>query len=131
MWELPPGLGLEASLRQLFTCTQSAIHRVGGKGDQESAQGDDGWEGGVPRSGSRKAVTSGAFPDNRESVPCNADRGPEGQWNIPLHTGSRGGSRRRSDPFNRKGRRNSKDNLGYIKKAFLGSAAVRRATSPP
>lgn len=46
-----------------------------GWGDKESAQGDDGQGG----SGSRKAVTSGAFPGNRASVPCNADSGPEGQ----------------------------------------------------
>lgn len=74
-------------------------------------------------SGSRKAVTSGAFPDNRESVPCNADSGPEGQWNIPLHP-RRWGGNGRSDPFNRKGRSHSKDNR-LSKEGFPSRPGVR------
>lgn len=99
------------------------------RGTRRARRGMTDGKGGC--SGSRKAVTSGAFPDNRESVPCNTDREPEGQWNIPLHTGSWGGSRRRSDPFNRKGRRNSKS---WVYKGFRRVGCTqppRDATSPP
>lgn len=46
-------------------------------------------------SGSRKAVTSGAFPGNRASVPCNAaaDRGGNGTFHCTQGAGEeRGGA---------------------------------------
>jgi hypothetical protein len=56
----------------------------GGEGCNESAQGNDGWEGGKDCSGSRKAVTSGAFPGNCASVPCNAGRGTAGAMEYSI-----------------------------------------------
>lgn len=77
---------------------------------EESARGMTGGRGGGLL-GVAQSRHVRAFPGNRASVPCNRGRGPERQWNVPMHSG-RWGRNRRSNPFRPVGRSSSKCILG-------------------